>query len=246
MNRDEAVAGGVAAAAFACSAMHIYTVALDAGNPWPIAVIHPLGLDGLIYIGIRAISRSRRWRGWSATVYGAAMSLVFNAASYAHTPLPWLVMAFAMPVALLFAILVVHGAADQPAPRKRVAQKPTPAPEPKPAPTPDAPPAMPPPPGPAPEPEPGRALVAVLQDAIPEESRRPQGVHKRGGQQLRGPELEADAIEQLLKSVTPEQPRGMTNVELAALYDPPLSTRNAEKFGAAARRRIPLNGHAVV
>lgn len=230
MNRDEVVAGGVAASAFACSAMHIYSVALDAGNPMPIAVVHPLGLDGLIYIGIRAVQRGRRVTGWLGTAYGVVMSLAFNAASYAHVPLPTWVMALAMPAALVLAVLVVHGSADEPtpAPRKRAAPKPiaetlTPTHAVKPDPVPSDRPADPP----------------------PESGRRPQGVHKRGGQLLRGDELKRDAIDLVLGSVTPERPFGMSNADLAKEYTPPLASRKTEDFGAEARRRIRQNGHAV-
>lgn len=110
MNRDQLVAGGVAAAAFACSATHIYTVAKASGNAAIIAAVHPIGLDGLIYIGMRAVSSGRRWQGWLATTYGVAMSLTFNAVSYAHVSMPAAVMAVAMPLALVLGVLVVgHG-----------------------------------------------------------------------------------------------------------------------------------------
>lgn len=221
MNRDEVVAGGVAASAFACSAMHIYSVALDAGNPMPIAIVHPLGLDGLIYIGIRAVQRGHRVTGWMGTIYGVGMSLAFNAASYADTDLPTWVMALAMPAALVLAVLVVHGSADEPvpAPRKRTAPKPTADEGRKPEPPADEPPA--------------------------ESGRRPQGVHERGGQLLRGNELKRDAIDLVLGSVTPERPFGMSNADLAKEYTPPLASRKTEDFGAEARRRIRQNGHAV-
>lgn len=107
MNRDQIVAGGVAGAAFVCSATHIYSVALASGNAWPVAIVHPLGLDGLIYIGMRAVTNGRRWQGWLATVYGVAMSLTFNAVSYAHVAMPAWVMAIAMPLALVLGVLVV-------------------------------------------------------------------------------------------------------------------------------------------
>lgn len=221
MNRDEVVAGGVAASAFACSAMHIYSVALDAGNPWPIAVVHPLGLDGLIYIGIRAVQRGRRVTGWLGTAYGVVMSLAFNAASYAHVPLPTWVMALAMPAALVLAVLVVHGSADEPppTPRKRVTPKPTPETHPVP--------------------------TSQPADPASDSGRRPQGVHERGGQLLRGDELKRDAIDLVLGSVTPERPFGMSNADLAKEYTPPLGSRKTEDFGAEARRRIRQNGHAV-
>jgi hypothetical protein len=114
MNRDQLVAGGVAGAAFVCSAQHTYSVALASGNPWPVALVHPAGIDGLIYIGMRAVSSGRRWQGWLATVYGVAASLTFNAVSYAHVAMPAWVMAVAMPLALVLGVLVVgHEAKDK-------------------------------------------------------------------------------------------------------------------------------------
>lgn len=114
-NRDQVVAAGVALSAFAGSAAHIYSVARDAGNPEIIAALHPAGLDGLIYIGIRGIGRGRKVAGWLATGYGVVASLTFNAVSYAHVPMPAWVMAVAMPVALVLAVLVVGHGADEPA-----------------------------------------------------------------------------------------------------------------------------------
>lgn len=77
---------------------------------------------------------------------------------------------------------------------------------------------------------------------------RVQGVHTRGGVAMRGEELRADAIAQLLASVSPEAPRGMATVALAHLYDPPLKSRTADEFASAARRQIPrpLNGFPVL
>jgi hypothetical protein len=135
-----------------------------------------------------------------------------------------------MPVGLLFAILVVHGAADQPSPRKRATPKPTP----------EVHPVMPPQPV-----EPDHVFPGRPVEPEPEPARRPQGVHKRGGQTLRGPELKQDAIDLVLRSVTPDRPFGMSNADLANEYTPPLGGRKADDFGAEARRRIRQNGHAV-
>ena len=74
--------------------------------------------------------------------------------------------------------------------------------------------------------------------AHPPEDRRPLGVHMRAGQRMRGDALRADAIARVLASVDAERPSGMSNAELRAMYDPPLSLRKAEEFGAAARRQI--------
>lgn len=108
MNRDQLVAGGVAGAAFVCSATHIYGVAVDSGNPWYVAAVHPLGLDGLVYIGMRAVANGRKV-GWLATAYGVGMSLAFNAVSYAAVAMPTWVIAMSMPIALILGVLVVHG-----------------------------------------------------------------------------------------------------------------------------------------
>lgn len=68
-----------------------------------------------------------------------------------------------------------------------------------------------------------------------------QGVHERAGKHLRGADLKADAIERLLASVGPDQPKGMPTARLRELYTPPLGERTAEQFAAEARKRI--NGH---
>lgn len=107
--RDEIVAGIVAGGAFIASAAHIITVAVESGNHPAIAAVHAIGIDGLIYIGIRAMQRGQRLSGGAALIYGAAVSLIFNAASYGAFAMPKIVIAFTMPVALLLAVLVVHG-----------------------------------------------------------------------------------------------------------------------------------------
>lgn len=109
LNRDMAVAGLVAGCAFAASAQHIYSVAYAAGNPPFIAAIHAVGIDGLIYVGIRATQDGKRTAGFSAIVYGAVISLTFNAASYKHVALPWWMIGATMPIAMLLAFAVVHG-----------------------------------------------------------------------------------------------------------------------------------------
>lgn len=112
-NRDTIVAGAVAAAAFASSAAHIFEVTEDAGNHWSVAAIHPLGIDGLIYIGIRAMQRGNRIAGASAIAYGAAYSLWFNAASYGDFQMPVWALAACMPLAMFFAFLIVHGRTEK-------------------------------------------------------------------------------------------------------------------------------------
>lgn len=107
--RDELVAGGVAVSAFAASAQHIFHVTQAAGNPDVVAALHPAGIDGLIYIGIRAMQHGNKKAGGFAVAYGAAYSLAFNAASYGGFVMPVWALAACMPLAMFFAFLIVHG-----------------------------------------------------------------------------------------------------------------------------------------
>lgn len=114
--RDEIVAFGVALSAFAASAQHIYHVTEAAGNPAFVAALHPAGIDGLIYIGIRAMQQGRRVAGGLAVAYGAVYSLTFNGFSYAdgaHMPVP--LLAACMPLAMFLAFLIVHSGHKAPA-----------------------------------------------------------------------------------------------------------------------------------
>lgn len=114
MNRDALVAGGVAGAAFVASAQHIWSVTVAAGNPALIAALHPLAIDGLVYIGIRSVQRGNRGAGVFALVYGAGYSLAFNAASYGGFAMHWTAMAACLPIALVAAVLIVHGGRHAP------------------------------------------------------------------------------------------------------------------------------------
>lgn len=119
--------------------------------------------------------------------------------------------------------------------RIRAAERPSSTPVPDPIPPQPAPPEI---PRPAPQPS-APEIVRPAKPAVPPDpDRRPQGVHERGGQRLRGGDLRADAIALVLT-------RGLSNADLAAAYDPPLSRRTAETFGAAARKlaAAPTNGH---
>lgn len=107
--RDEIVAGGVALSAFAASAQHIFHVTMEAGNPALVAALHPAGIDGLIYIGIRAMQKGNRWGGGLTVAYGAAYSLAFNFYSYSTTQtMPIWALAACMPLAMFWAFLIVH------------------------------------------------------------------------------------------------------------------------------------------
>ena len=119
--------------------------------------------------------------------------------------------------------------------RVRAAQ----APEPQPSPSPEPVPAQPQPPE-IPQPAPQPVEPEIVRPAKPAPERRPQGVHERGGQLLRGAALREDAIGVVVAA------RGLVaNAELADMYSPPLAKRTAETFGAAARKRMaePTNGH---
>lgn len=107
--RDELVAGGVALSAFAASAQHIFHVTAQAGNPDLVAALHPAGIDGLIYIGIRAMQQGNKKAGGLAIAYGAGYSLAFNAASYGGFVMPVWALAACMPLAMFLAFLIVHG-----------------------------------------------------------------------------------------------------------------------------------------
>lgn len=107
--RDEFVAGGVALSAFAASAQHIFHVTAAAGNPDVVAALHPAGIDGLIYIGIRAMQQGNKKAGGLAIAYGAGYSLAFNAASYGGFVMPVWALAACMPLAMFLAFLIVHG-----------------------------------------------------------------------------------------------------------------------------------------
>ena len=107
--KDEIVAGGVACAAFISSAQHIVEVVLSHGVPMAVAAVHPLGLDGLIYVGIRAMQQGNKRSGFAAIAYGAAYSLLFNMDSYSKSfDMPPILLAASMPLAMLFAFLIVH------------------------------------------------------------------------------------------------------------------------------------------
>jgi hypothetical protein len=107
--KDEIVAGGVACAAFISSAQHIVEVVLSHGVPMAVAAVHPLGLDGLIYVGIRAMQKGNKRSGFAAIAYGAAYSLLFNMDSYSKSfDMPPILLAASMPLAMLFAFLIVH------------------------------------------------------------------------------------------------------------------------------------------
>lgn len=108
MKRNEIVAAGVAGAAFIGSAQHIWEVTHDAGNHPLVAALHPLALDGLIYIGISAMGAGRKRSGAFTIAVGAGYSLAFNAASYGGFTMPAWALAACLPVAMMLSFLMVH------------------------------------------------------------------------------------------------------------------------------------------
>ena len=116
MNRDEIVAGTVAGAAFIASAQHIWNVAHEAGNHAVVAALHPVALDGLIYIGLRAMMKGHKRSGLFTIAVGAGYSLAFNGASYGGFQMPVWALAACLPASLILAAIMVHGKRDEPTP----------------------------------------------------------------------------------------------------------------------------------
>ncbi len=95
--------------AFLASGGHVFQVARDMGNAAPIAFVHAVGLDGLVYVGINACRDGAWVRGVISVVYGGGMSLAFNWASYSATGrLPAWIIAMSMPVSLILSVVAGH------------------------------------------------------------------------------------------------------------------------------------------
>lgn len=113
MKKDELVAGGVAGAAFFASAAHIIEVVSET-NHMAFALAYPFGIDGLIYIGIRAAQSGRKAAGFGAILIGAAYSLLFNAHAEGAIVMHPLLIAASMPVAMLVSFAIVHTGHGEP------------------------------------------------------------------------------------------------------------------------------------
>jgi len=105
--RDEIVAGGVAGAAFFASAAHIVSVVHET-NHLAFSLVYPLGIDGLIYVGIRAVQQGRKKAGFAAILVGALYSLAFNAHAEGAFTMSKLLVAASMPIAMLVSFAIVH------------------------------------------------------------------------------------------------------------------------------------------
>lgn len=103
--RSETAAAIVAGAAFTASAGHIVHV-VSASNPMFFALAYPIGIDGLLYVGIRAIQAGRKVAGILAILIGAFYSLAFNADAEGALDMPKLLIASSMPVCLLVAFII--------------------------------------------------------------------------------------------------------------------------------------------
>lgn len=102
---SEAAAGIVAGAAFIASAGHIvHTV--NESNPIWFSLVYPVGIDGLLYVGIRALQAKRVWAGMAALLVGAFYSLAFNADAEGALTMPRLLIASSMPIAMFVAFLI--------------------------------------------------------------------------------------------------------------------------------------------
>lgn len=97
----------VAGASFIASAGHIVSV-VDETNPIWFALAYPIGIDGLIYVGIRAMQGKRFLAGAVALLIGAIYSLAFNAHAEGALTMPALMIASSMPVAMFAAFLIEH------------------------------------------------------------------------------------------------------------------------------------------
>jgi hypothetical protein len=106
---DARAAGLVTAAAFTASAAHIVSVVSET-NPLAVALAYPLGIDGLIYVGLRAMQGGRNIVGGTALLIGAAYSLLFNADAENAITMDPLLIAASMPVCFFAAVLIAHTA----------------------------------------------------------------------------------------------------------------------------------------
>lgn len=103
--KSPSAAGIVAGAAFIASAGHIVSV-VDETNPIWFALAYPIGIDGLIYVGIRAMQTQRFISGGIALLIGAIYSLAFNGHAEGAFTMPALMIASSMPVAMFAAFLI--------------------------------------------------------------------------------------------------------------------------------------------
>lgn len=105
--KAEYVPSMVTAAAFTASAAHIVTV-VNETNPFLVALAYPLGIDGLIYVGIDAMQKGRKAVGTVALLVGSVYSLLFNADAEKALEMHPLLIAASMPVCLFASFLIAY------------------------------------------------------------------------------------------------------------------------------------------
>lgn len=105
--KAEYVPSMVTAAAFTASAAHIVSV-VNETNPLLVAFAYPLGIDGLIYVGIDAMQKGRKAVGALALFIGSAYSLLFNADAENAIHMDPMLIAASMPVCLFASFLIAY------------------------------------------------------------------------------------------------------------------------------------------
>jgi hypothetical protein len=103
--RSETAAAIVAGASFIASAGHIVTV-VNESNPLPLSLVYPIGIDGLIYVGIRALQSKRPVAGSFALLIGGFYSLAFNAHAEGALTMSRLLIAASMPICMMVAFVI--------------------------------------------------------------------------------------------------------------------------------------------
>lgn len=107
MTRDNVVANVVAGSAFFASAAHIVEVVSET-NYLAFALVYPVAIDGMIYVGIRAAQKGRKFAGFAAIILGSIYSLLFNADAEEAIRMDRFLVAASMPVSMLISFLVIH------------------------------------------------------------------------------------------------------------------------------------------
>ncbi len=103
--KSPSAASVVTAAAFTASAEHIISVVSET-NPIYIAWVYPIGIDVLMYVGIRALQARRWFSGTVALLIGAAYSFLFNADAENALKMDPFLIAASMPLCFLASILI--------------------------------------------------------------------------------------------------------------------------------------------
>jgi hypothetical protein len=103
--KSETAAAIVSGASFIASAGHIVKV-VDETNPLFLSLVYPIGIDGLIYVGIRALQAGRVFAGMAAIAMGGFYSLAFNAHAEQAFHMSRLLVAASMPACMMVAMAI--------------------------------------------------------------------------------------------------------------------------------------------